>query len=237
MSFLAIHIRKKFPIFFYLRNGDEVNIYALIPLKKMENSKTRLSNISLESRIRLTKAMLSDVVQSTLKAKNITETYVMSPDQEIVALGKKLGAKTILEKTERGLNVAVSEGTDELEQQGAEGVLVILGDVPLITPQLLDLLIKKALSRPWVVIAPSKDNGTNLLLRTPPNIIPHVFYGKNSSSIHERIARYFRVSYTIFRSPRLMIDIDTSQDLALIKKYETHKKTHTFQLLNQSTFS
>jgi 2-phospho-L-lactate guanylyltransferase len=213
-----------------------VNINALIPLKKLENSKTRLSNVSLESRKMLTKAMLSDVVQSTLEAKNITETFVMSPDQEIVALAEKLGAKTILEATQQGLNIAVSEGTHKLEQQGAEGVLVILGDVPLITPRLLDLLIKKALSRPWVVIAPSKDNGTNILLRTPPNIIPNVFYGKNSSNIHMRIARYFHVSYTVFRSPRLMIDIDTSQDLALIKKYETNKKTHTFQLLNQITF-
>jgi 2-phospho-L-lactate guanylyltransferase len=213
-----------------------VNIYALIPLKNLENSKTRLSNISLESRKKLTKAMLSDVVQSTLEAKYITETFVMSPDQEIVTLAEKLGAKTILEAKQQGLNIAVSEGTHKLEQQGAEGVLVILGDVPLITPRLLDLLIKKAISRPWVVIAPSKDNGTNILLRTPPNIIPHVFYGKNSSNIHVRIARYFRVSYTVFRSPRLMIDIDTSQDLALIKKYETNKKTHTFQLLNELTF-
>lgn len=213
-----------------------MNIYALIPLKNLENSKTRLSNISLESRKKLTKAMLSDVVQSTLEAKYITETFVMSPDQEIVTLAEKLGAKTILEAKQQGLNIAVSEGTHKLEQQGAEGVLVILGDVPLITPRLLDLLIKKAISRPWVVIAPSKDNGTNILLRTPPNIIPHVFYGKNSSNIHVRIARYFRVSYTVFRSPRLMIDIDTSQDLALIKKYETNKKTHTFQLLNELTF-
>ena len=180
--------------------------------------------------------MLTDVVQSTLEAKNISETFVMSPDQEIIKLAENLGAKTILETKERGLNVAVSEGTNELEKRGAESILVILGDVPLITPYLLDLLIKKAISRPWVVIAPSKDNGTNILLRTPPNIIPHVFYGKNSSNIHVRIARYYRISYTVFRSPRLMIDIDTSQDLALIKKFETEKQTNTFQLLNQLTF-
>jgi len=213
-----------------------LNTYAFIPLKSLENSKTRLNNISPAVRKLLIKAMLSDVVQSTLEAKNISETFVMSPDQEIIKLAEKLGAKTILETTEPGLNVAVSEGTHKLEKRGAESVLVILGDVPLITPHLLDLLIKKAISRPWVVIAPSKDNGTNLLLRTPPNIIPHVFYGKNSSLIHVRIARYYRISYTIFRSPRLMIDIDTFQDLALIKKYETEKQTHTFQLLNQLTF-
>lgn len=213
-----------------------MDTYALVPLKTLENSKTRLNNISLAARKLLTKAMLTDVVQSTLEAKNISETFVMSPDQEIIKLAENLGAKTILETKERGLNVAVSEGTNELEKRGAESILVILGDVPLITPYLLDLLIKKAISRPWVVIAPSKDNGTNILLRTPPNIIPHVFYGKNSSNIHVRIARYYRISYTVFRSPRLMIDIDTSQDLALIKKFETEKQTNTFQLLNQLTF-
>lgn len=213
-----------------------MNTYAFIPLKTLENSKTRLNNISLAARKLLTKAMLTDVVQSTLEAKNISETFVMSPDQEIIKLAENLGAKTILETKERGLNVAVSEGTNELEKRGAESILVILGDVPLITPYLLDLLIKKAISRPWVVIAPSKDNGTNILLRTPPNIIPHVFYGKNSSNIHVRIARYYRISYTVFRSPRLMIDIDTSQDLALIKKFETEKQTNTFQILNQLTF-
>jgi len=210
-----------------------VNTYALIPMKRLGNSKTRISNISPEARKRLTKVMLTDVVQSTLEAKSISETFVMSPDHEIIKLAEKLGAKTILEKDERGLNVAVSEGTGELEKRGAEGLMVILGDLPLLTSHLLDLLIKKAISRPWVVIVPSKDNGTNILLRAPPSIIPHVFYGKNSSNIHVRIARYFHVSYTVFRSPRLMIDIDTSQDLALIKKYETEKQTHTFQLLNQ----
>jgi 2-phospho-L-lactate guanylyltransferase len=199
----------------------------------LENSKTRIRNLSLESRKMLTKAMLSDVVQSTLEAKNISDTFVMSPDQEIVTLAEKLGAHTILEAKQQGLNIAVSEGTHKLEQQGAEGVIVILGDVPLITPRLLDLFIKKALSRPWVVIAPSKDNGTNILLRTPPEVIPHVYYGSNSSIIHTRIARYFHVSYTIFNSPKLMIDIDTYQDFAMIKKYEIENQSHTFQILKQ----
>jgi 2-phospho-L-lactate guanylyltransferase len=213
-----------------------VNTYALIPVKKLENAKTRISNISPETRKRLTKAMLSDVVQSTLEAKSISETFVMSSDQEIIKLADKLGAKTILEKDERGLNFAVSEGTDTLEKRGAEGVVVILGDLPLLTSRLLDLLVKKAISRPWVVIAPSKDNGTNLLLRTPPRIIPHVYYGQNSSLIHIRIAQYYHISYTVFRSPRLMLDIDTLQDFALIRKYESGKETHTFQVLKELQF-
>jgi 2-phospho-L-lactate guanylyltransferase len=213
-----------------------VNTYALIPVKKLENAKTRISNISPETRKRLTKAMLSDVVQSTLEAKSISETFVMSSDQEIIKLADKLGAKTILEKDERGLNFAVSEGTDTLEKRGAEGVVVILGDLPLLTSRLLDLLVKKAISRPWVVIAPSKDNGTNLLLRTPPRVIPHVYYGQNSSLIHIRIAQYYHISYTVFRSPRLMLDIDTLQDFALIRKYESGKETHTFQVLKELQF-
>lgn len=201
-------------------------------MKKLGNSKTRITNIPPDARKRLTKAMLTDVVQSTLEAKSISETFVMSPDHEIIKLAEKLGAKSILEKDERGLNVAVSEGTGELEKRGAEGLLVILGDLPLLTSDLLDLLIKKAISRPWVVIAPSKDNGTNILLRTPPGVIPHVYYGQNSSKIHIRIAQYYQIPYTVFRSPRLMIDIDTFQDFALIRKYES-EKTCTIQLLKE----
>jgi 2-phospho-L-lactate guanylyltransferase len=213
-----------------------VDTYALIPVKKLENAKSRIPNISFETRKRLTKAMLSDVVQSTLEAKSISETFVMSPDHEIIKLAEKLGAKTILEKDERGLNFAISEGTGKLEELGAEGLLVILGDLPLLTSHLLDLLVKKAISRPWVVIAPSKDNGTNLLLRTPPRVIPHVYYGQNSSIIHIRIAQYYHISYTVFRSPRLMLDIDTLQDFALIRKFETEKQTHTFQVLKELKF-
>ncbi|MFX1519572.1 MAG: 2-phospho-L-lactate guanylyltransferase [Promethearchaeota archaeon] len=213
-----------------------MDTYALIPMKKLGNSKTRISNISPEARKSLTKAMLTDTIQSALEAKSISETFVMSPDHDIIKLAEKLGAKTILEKDERGLNVAVSEGTDELEKHGAEGVMVILGDLPLLTSRLLDLLIKKAISQPWVVIAPSKDNGTNILLRTPPKVIPHVYYGQNSSIIHIRIAQYYHISYTVFRSPRLMIDIDTLQDFALIRKYESGKETHTFQVLQELKF-
>lgn len=212
-----------------------MDVYALIPLKKLENTKTRLSNISLEARMQLSKAMLTDVIKATLKAKNIIETFVITPDQETLKLAERLGAKTIPEKDQRGLNVAVSEGTQKLEKRGAEGVLVILGDVPLVTPHLLDFLIKKAIGLPWVVIAPSRDAGTNILLRTPPGVIPHVYYGQNSSKIHIRIARYYHISYSIFKSPKLMIDVDTFQDFALIRKYDFEKETHTFRVLKELT--
>ena len=57
----------------------------------------------------------------------------------------------------------------------AEAMLVVPADVPLITPDAVDLVVSSAPDGPVVVVAPAHDGGTNGLLLRPPDVISPQF--------------------------------------------------------------
>jgi 2-phospho-L-lactate guanylyltransferase (CobY/MobA/RfbA family) len=91
-------------------------------------------------------------------------------------------------------------------------VLVVLGDLPLLRPEDVDAVAEVG-QRESVVIVPSSDGGTAMLLRRPPDRIPARF-GRASATAHALEARALGIEPG--RVPAIAdaarIDLDTPED-------------------------
>jgi len=193
---------------------EMVKTHAVIPVKSLANIKSRLSPVlNLDLRRRFSLHMLSDVVNSAKRAGLIGEILVVSPDPEVLRFSSDLGVKTLHERSESGVNRAVSAAADLCVRRGASAMLVLPSDIPLVSPQDLNNIINMGLKLPSVVVSPSvRLDGTNALLLKPPKLIP-TRYEQNSFRSHLRLAASSGVRVAVYMSRNVMLDVDSPEDL------------------------
>lgn len=209
-----------------------MSAFAVVPVKTLLKSKTRLSNaFTVEERPLFTLAMLGDVLQA-LKNSKIDRTIVVSSDSTVGAFVKNFGM-TFLPETQKGLNQAVNQATRWCLGNGAELVLALPADAPLITAEDVDAILKLALKKS-LVISPSRNGGTNALLRNPPRIISPSF-GSDSFKKHIGKARAKNVQTGIYISSNIMLDIDSEADLDQLLRAE--KETASYRFLKHKASS
>lgn len=208
---------------------DSEPIAAIVPLKTIKKSKTRLSPL-LDSRDRavLTVTMLSNVLMALRKSKVISEVTVISADRHVRQIAHKYGGAFLWEGQARGLNRAVKLATRRLAERNIKTALIIHADLPLLTSRDISKLVSK--SRGFhVVIVPSRDGaGTNALVLSPLNAIPPVF-GKGSFGKHQLLANQRKLRSRALRVRGIAFDIDEPQDLHQLMRCGV--RNETFRLL------
>lgn len=208
-----------------------MSIFAVVPVKNLLKSKTRLSNFfTLQERPLFTLAMLEDVLNA-LKSSKVTTTVVVNSDSTVELLVKNFGM-TFLKEKQEGLNQALNQATKWCIKNKAELVLVLPADVPLVTSNDVNGLIQMALKNS-MVISPSRNGGTNALLQTPPGIVSPCF-GPDSFKRHVDRALAKNVRTKIYVSSNIMLDIDNETDLKQLLKADQQSVSNRF--LRQSTY-
>jgi len=205
---------------------------ALVPFKGLSSPKARLSPIlSLPQRQALAMAMLWDVLAALKDAKGLDGLALVSSDPKAMRFAEGFGFTAMSEDDSPGESASVDRATLQLMREGAESVLVIPGDVPLATPDEIDGVIALESFGPSVVMVPSWDgDGTNALLRRPPDLFPSSF-GKGSFRRHMHEAESKGISVRVVAYPGLGLDIDTPEDLLMF--IERHKRCHTYEALEE----
>lgn len=205
-----------------------MRVHVIIPFKGVMESKSRLmSGISDYQRKRLVKAMLSDVITAVTNSKNVNHLIVVTPDKKIENIIPK-DATLLLEDRLRGINHAIMEATEYSLTMNAEATLVIPADLPLITPQDIDTIISMGKYKPIIILSPSLTGGTNILYRSPPQVIKPKF-GKNSFQTHLKESRKINIEPKIYSSKRVSLDLDEIEDVKKIVEYGN--STKTFEVL------
>jgi 2-phospho-L-lactate guanylyltransferase len=207
---------------------------VLIASKQLAFAKTRLAPAlpAADERIALAEAMYRDVLAAALSARLPAIVAVVTSDPTLIALARAGGALTIDEEYPRGLNVAVRLGTEFLIGRGATTVCTALSDIPLLTGEDIDAsFAAMPATGPGVLLVPSLDfSGTNLMTRTPPDVIPTRF-GRLSLARHLDDCRTRGVPCEVVRMPRPAIDLDVPRDL--IEFARMPSMTHTFGQLTR----
>ena len=204
--------------------------HIVVPVKTTDRAKGRLSQILAPAARRdLARAMLRDVLRAASKLPSVTQVWVVSYDRAILGEVKAWGAKPLEEKYDMGLNPALRFATKAVLAQGAEALLVLPSDVPLVTPDDLERVLgPRARARPdqgLVVGVQSKEGtGTNALLRIPPDVIPPRF-GPASFDRHTREAASRKVPFITRRVVRLALDVDTPKDLIALLSHKRRGET------------
>src|SRR5437867_5204756 len=90
--------------------------WAVIPVRGLADSKTRLSSYLGERKKLLVEALLQDVLSSILRSRVYDKVLVVSPDDSVSALARRDGL-SFLGQTGLGLNSAIrsEEHTSELQ--------------------------------------------------------------------------------------------------------------------------
>lgn len=201
--------------------------FALVPVKDLSKAKERLSSIlSQHERSAIAHVMLEDVLRALKGSRLLDRLFVVTSDENAIEIATRLGAEIIKEKSQEGESKSVDYASVICRNMGAESVLVIPGDAPLVTSQDVDFILEKEKTYSSVILVPSRDEmGTNAILRKPPDAIPSRF-GYDSFRKHIREAEQRNITYEIHKLPRIALDIDEPEDLALFISQEGTTKTY-----------
>ncbi|MEX2447191.1 MAG: hypothetical protein WD404_00415 [Solirubrobacterales bacterium] len=98
---------------------------------------------------------------------------------------------------------------------GAECVVLLPGDCPLLEPRELDRLLTGVPSS-YVAIVPDRHgSGTNALVLAPPEAIAPAF-GEGSCARHVAAARAAGIPFAVEQLPSLALDLDTPADIVAL---------------------
>lgn len=197
--------------------------FAIVPIKRFENAKTRLSSIlDTDDRIRLSLLMLEDTLQILSAVHSLSQLITVSADKCVGEIAVKYGANFLLEEKERGVNSAVALADSYCMKKAADATMVIPHDLPLLDSTDISKACELAENESrCIVICPSlRYDGTNMLLRKPPSIIA-TFYDADSYNMHVKAAIRLGIPVKRLLSKGLMHDIDTPEDALEIMKEET----------------
>ena len=198
--------------------------WALVPVKGLTESKTRLStSLQGDQRRILVEALLEDVLSSIIRSRVYGTVMVISPDEN-VASRIRPEEVSFLKQTGVGLNRAIEQANRLATQKHVRSVTTVLADIPLVEPGDFKELLSVGTAVPRVVMAPSLKGGTNVLLTSPPGVISPS-YGRWSYSKHLRQAQMKKVDAYSISNSRVSFDIDTISDLVELRRLDPESKT------------
>jgi 2-phospho-L-lactate guanylyltransferase len=187
-------------------------MFIIIPAKPFPEAKTRLAPaLSLQERAALSEGLLRRTIEI---AGAVGQVVVVSRSAVVWQVAQEAGAWALVEHTP-DLNAAIRQGVQWAGRRGAEVVLILPADLPLLSVRdLVELTSLGRQERPCVVIAPCRrGRGTNALLLRPPDVIaPH--FGAASFAVHQAAAHAAGVAPRIYRAAGLAFDLDTPGDWA-----------------------
>ena len=174
--------------------------------------------------------MLRDVLNAVKISKYVERVIVISCDQRVLEFAKKSRVLDFNEGTQKGLNSAIKQVTSVCKDKGAESILILPVDIPLVKTEDIDNIIRESYKPKSIVITPSLDEkGTNALLIKPPTAIKPSF-GLNSFQVHIDEAKSKNIPYTICRLPRIALDLDTPKDIATFLKIGDGTETYNYMV-------
>ena len=201
--------------------------FALVPVKDLSKAKERLSSIlSQTERTALAYAMLEDVLRALRGSVFLNRLFVVTLDENAIEIAKSLGIEIIKETKQEGESASVDYASMICKNMGAESVLVIPGDAPLITHEDVDFILEKEKSYSSVILVPARDEmGTNAIFKKPPDAIPSRF-GYDSFKKHIDESRQRNIPYEVYKLSKVALDIDEPEDLTLFASRKSHTKTY-----------
>ena len=156
-----------------------------------------------------------DVIDALKNSKRIAQVAVVTADRNIATIAREHGCLVMSEMAE-GLNANLTFVASELQDKMVDGILIVPGDLPTLSPEAIDDLIKSHAGG-ISLCAAEKDGGTNALLCTPPAAIDF-HYGKDSARLHLAEAKNKGVKCQQQFMTEFEKDIDEPDDLHWIAK-------------------
>lgn len=201
--------------------------FVLIPVKDLSTANKRLSSVlSQQKRTQLAYVMLQDVFAAVSSSSLADKKVVVTLDKKAEKMALESGFEVIREEEQKGESSSVDHALHICKLMGANSVLVIPGDAPLVTGEDIDFILKKERDENSVILVPSDDKlGTNGILRKPPDAIPSRF-GHNSFVLHQQEAERRKLHFDIYEVENLAVDLDEPSDIDKFAVFGSNTRTY-----------
>lgn len=192
---------------------------AILPVKRFGDAKQRLlTTLDRPQRAALVKAMLADVLAAATEAHGVERVTVVTSEGRAERIALRHARRTATpvevfeEPADRGHPEAATLGIVRAKALGAECVVLLPGDCPLLDADELDAALERMHPGRVAVVPDRHGTGTNALLMAPPDAIGPAF-GPGSCARHSELAE--RAGHEVAVEPlaSLALDVDTPDDL------------------------
>lgn len=198
--------------------GSRMKSWVVVLIKDFDSAKQRLRPaMGSKSRRALARRNAHLAVEA---AKAGDHVLVVTGAEEVAEMAAAWGAEVLLEPREDGQNVAAERGIKRAVERGAEAVLLLSSDLPLVTAGSVHALLTSAarLKPPVAVAVPAIGRGgTNALYLHPPDVIG-LHFGDDSLARFRQEAAARGVNFAVHHSDAMALDIDEPSDLARLSR-------------------
>ena len=180
---------------------------VVVPAKRLGIAKTRLRPVTdgLDvAHADLVLALLADTVAAAVACPLVAEVLVVTDDPAAAEVVRGLGARTVADVPDRGLNPALEHGARSVT---GLAVAALSSDLPALRPGELAAALTSAADHERAFVADAHGTGTTLLTAVGSRLDPR--FGPGSAEAH----RASGASPLRGNWPGLLHDVDTDADL------------------------
>jgi 2-phospho-L-lactate guanylyltransferase len=195
-----------------------MSLWVLVPVKPLDQAKSRLAGaLAPAERASLVQSLLERTVGILRQVPAIAEILIVTGDPAVAGWASQAGNRVLRTGCEPDLNRELASATRLVQEQHAEGVLILHADLPRVTAADVQAMAARAAAAPIVILAPDRHRrGTNALLCAPPGLIEYRF-GPDSFALHCAQAQAAGAALEICNAPGLALDLDLPEDLELLR--------------------
>ncbi len=190
--------------------------WVIVLVKDFDSAKQRLQPaLDPESRRALARRNAGLAVRAAGAGDHV---LVVAGGRVAADAAQRWGAEVVLEPRQEGQNVAARRGINRAIEAGADAVLLLSSDLPLVTERAVRELLDSAsrLPGPIAVAVPAVGRGgTNALYLRPPDAIG-LHFGDDSLAKFRREAESRGVRFVLHESGAMALDLDEPSDLQQI---------------------
>lgn len=170
--------------------------------------------------------LLRDTISTVGEADLLDAAYVVTSSKRMLQAALAMGAKTLEERKDSGVNAAVELAVAVLK--AFDWFMVVPTDLPLLTRGDLRTAIELKDRGMEMVIAPSAAfNGTNLLLFSRAKA-PKLSYDHDSFWNHVSSAGEEGLRTAVVATEGLLSDLDTPEDLESVRRAGINRRSLLF---------
>jgi 2-phospho-L-lactate guanylyltransferase len=192
--------------------------WVVVLIKDFDSAKQRLrSALGPKERRALAQRNAQLAVQAAAAGDRV---LVVAGDDEVAELAKTWGAELLLEPSQEGQNVAAARGIARAVEGGADAVLLLSSDLPLVTVDSVRevLEVGSQIKGPVAVAVRAVGRGgTNALYLRPPGAIT-LHFGVDSLAKFRDEAERSGVKFVVHDSDAMALDLDEPGDLARLRR-------------------
>lgn len=193
--------------------GRPLKTWVVVLIKDFDSAKQRLRPaLGTKSRRALARRNALLAVRAATAGDHV---LVVAGGEEVSEVAASWGADVLLEPREDGQNVAAERGLMRAAALGADAVLLLSSDLPLVTHDAVRELLRIAERHkaPVAVAVPAIGRGgTNALYLRPPDAIG-MHFGDDSLAKFSEEAGAKGIEFVIHHSDAIALDLDEPSDL------------------------